>query len=200
MGGAGRVAIVCIAYNHGQWIEETLDSVRLQDYPDLQLIVVDNGSTDNTAERIRAWVAYSAGSLPVQTIYLTESQPYCQLFNRVISTLEGQFMIDLSGDDVLYPRHVSSSVSAMVANPGAAFSFSDATIMEHTGEESGYYKRDRSGVLTNVPDLEKLYVILISRSCTSSPAVRFDAAVLRQEGGYQAVLLYEEVDNSVRMP
>ena len=196
---AGCVTVVCIAYNHGQWIEETLDSVRLQDYPELQLIVVDNGSTDDTADKIREWVAQSAGSLDVQTIYHTESQPYCPLFNQVIASVDSQFLIDLSGDDVLCPQHLSVSVAALRANPEAAFSFSDATILEHSGTVNGYYKRDSSGMVTNNPDLENLYVTLIGRSCICSPTVVFDTAILKKEGGYDESLFYEDFDILIRL-
>jgi glycosyltransferase involved in cell wall biosynthesis len=197
--GAGRAVVVCIAYNHAEWIEETLESVRQQDYSNLQLIVVDNGSTDSTADKIRAWVAHSAGPLSVQTIYLTESQPYCRLFNRVIAPVECQFVIDLSGDDMLFPQHLSLSVNALRADPGAAFSFSDATIIDYTGAKSGFYERDKTGALINIPKLNDLYVTLISQSCVSSPTVVFDAPILKKEGGYDESLYYEDFDILVRL-
>ncbi len=199
MVASGRIAIICITYNHAQWIEETLDSVRLQDYRELQLIVVDNGSTDDTADKIRNWVAHFSGSLDVRTIFHTQSQPYCRLFNQVISAVDSQFLIDLSGDDVLYPQHVSTSIAALRASPEAAFSFSDATIMDYLGNVGRYYRRDHAGIATNIPDLKNLYTALISRSCISSPTLVFDAAILKKAGGYDESLFYEDFDILVRL-
>jgi glycosyltransferase involved in cell wall biosynthesis len=56
-----RISIVTPSYNQGQYIEETIRSILLQGYPDLEYIVIDGGSTDNSAEIIRRyepWLAY----------------------------------------------------------------------------------------------------------------------------------------------
>lgn len=196
---AGRVTVVCIAYNHGKWIGETLESVRLQDYPDVELIVVDNGSTDDTAAKIREWAAKTAGFLAVQTIFYGEPQPYCQLFNRVIAELSGQFLIDLSGDDVLYPQHLSASVAGLQRNPSAGFSFSNANLLAPSGAVNPYYRQASDGNLVNVPDLEDLYATLIRRSCICSPTVVFNASILRKEGGYDESLFYEDFDIQIRL-
>jgi glycosyltransferase involved in cell wall biosynthesis len=199
MRNAGCVAIICIAYNHEQWIETTLDSVRSQDYPDIQLLVVDNGSTDHTAEKIRNWVTRSAGSLSLSTRYLSESKPYCQLFNQILATVDCPYVIDLSGDDVLYPNHLSASVDTLMSRPGAAFSFSDANLTDSEGFVRPYYMRGQARGFTHVPDINNLYVTLIRRSCISSPTVVFDAAILKKEGGYDETLYYEDFDILIRL-
>ena len=56
-----RISIVTPSYNQGQFIEETIRSVLLQGYPNLEYIVMDGGSTDNSVEIVRnynSWLAY----------------------------------------------------------------------------------------------------------------------------------------------
>jgi len=47
------VSIICLSYNHRDFIAEAINSVLAQDYPNIELIVIDDGSTDGAAEIIR---------------------------------------------------------------------------------------------------------------------------------------------------
>ena len=196
---AGKVTIICLAYNHGQWIEETLESVRLQDYQARELIVVDNGSKDDTAEKIRNWVNQTSGHMSVQTIFKKEQQPYCMLFNEVLAQTDSQYVVDLSGDDVLYPDHLSLSIAQLQPDPTVAFVFSDAYILDSKAEVRSYYKRNHAGDLVSPIDTANLYVTLIQRSCICAPTIVFNAVILRREGGYDEALFYEDFDIMVRL-
>ncbi|MBN7811632.1 glycosyltransferase [Algoriphagus sp. H41] len=195
----GKVTVICIAYNHTEWIEETLESVRLQDYHAKELIVVDNGSKDDTAEKIRNWVNRSSGQLSVHAIFNEEMQPYCQLFNQILAKVDSQYLIDLSGDDVLYPEHLSASIRELQSEPKAAFVFSDAYILDHMGEVKSFYKRNHAGDLEEPIELGDLYVTLIQKSYICAPTVVFNASILRKEGGYDESLFYEDFDILVRL-
>lgn len=196
---AARVTVICIAYNHGQWIEQTLESVLAQDYYAKELIVVDNGSQDDTAEKIRNWVNQAPAAFSIQAIFNPHQQPYCQLFNEVMTKADSQFLVDLSGDDVLYPEHLSSSISRLQEDPKAAFVFSDAYILDHRGEVRSFYKRNHAGDLREPVDVNNIYVTLIRRSYICAPTVVFNAAILRKEGGYDESLFYEDFDILIRL-
>ncbi len=194
-----RVTIICIAFNHQDWIEETLESVIMQDHDVKELIIVDNGSEDETREIIKKWVNQSSGLLSVQPVYLNESQPYCQLFNDMLAKVNSQFVVDLSGDDVLYPDHLSCSLKVLRVHPTAAFVFSDAYILEPEGVVKTFYKRSISGELTEEIEMNRMYETLIQTNRICSPTIVFNAPILIREGGYDPSLFYEDFDIQLRL-
>lgn len=199
MNEAEKVTVICIAYNHELWIEETLESVKQQDYYAKELIVVDNGSTDSTAEVIRAWANQSAGYLPVHTYFYKEMQPYCRLFNEFLNKATGQYLVDLSGDDILYPEHLSISIRELRNAPFAAFVFSDAYILDEKSEVRTFYGRNSAGELKEEIELTNIYETLIRRNYICSPTMVFNTAILRKEGGYDESLYYEDFDIQIRL-
>lgn len=196
---ADRITVICIAYNHERWIEQTLESVLLQDYYSKELIVIDNGSTDETAEKIQNWIDNSSGKLSVQAFFHKETQPYCQLFNEILGKVQSNYLVDLSGDDVLYPDHLSSSIRVLRSSPQAAFVFSDAYILDEQGEVNTFYKRNAAGELTEEIELSNIYETLIQRNFICSPTVVFNTSILRKEGGYDESLYYEDFDIQIRL-
>jgi len=194
-----RVTVICIAFNHEKWIEETLESVRLQDYYSKELIIIDNGSTDNTPEIIRKWVSQRSGNMSVQTLFYGQEQPYCSLFNESLKTLASQYVVDLSGDDVLYPDHLFRSIEQLKRAPFAAFVFSDAYILSPEGEIKTFYKRDSAGELTEEIAQGELYETLIEHNYICSPTIVFNAKILEKEGGYDSKLYYEDFDIQLRL-
>ncbi|SFU17865.1 Glycosyl transferase family 2 [Algoriphagus locisalis] len=199
MGTTDGVTVVCIAYNHERWIEKALISVLLQDYQHKELIVVDNGSKDKSPEIIKQWVKNNSGQISVKAIYKHESEPYCQLFNEVLNQVESQFVVDLSGDDFLYGNHLSTSIANLKSVPDAGFVFSDVTVSDEDGKETSFYSQGDYKELKELTEENGMYEALIRRSYISAPSVVFNTETLKQIGGYDATLAYEDFDIQLRL-
>lgn len=196
---ANLVSVICIAFNHEKWIEKALESVFLQDYSSKELIIVDNGSSDQTAEIIRNWVKRHSEDLAVSAIYKSAAVPYCELFNEMLNLAKGEFVVDFSGDDFFYPHHLSASVERLSQVSDAAFVFSDATISDESGAKESYYKPNDVASLSSKVLAREFYQTLISRSYISSPTVVFRSQILKREGGYDDTLSYEDFDVQIRL-
>ncbi len=193
------VTIICITYNHQDWIEETLESVRMQDYYSKELIIVDNGSGDETVDVVKKWINQSSGGLSVRTFFHETSLPYCQVFNEALQHVNSQYVVDLAGDDLLYPEHLSLSIAQLKKAPFAAFVFSDAYIMEKDGMIQTFYKRRESGELVEKVETLGIYETLVRKNYICSPTIVFNAPLLMSEGGYDASLAYEDFDIQLRL-
>ncbi|MDF2157150.1 glycosyltransferase [Algoriphagus sp. CAU 1675] len=199
MKSSTKATIICIAFNHGDWIEETLESVRLQEYYDKELIIVDNGSADSTAEKIKNWLGRNELFFPVKTIFKDQPYPYCQLFNEVLFDTHSGYVVDLSGDDILYPEHLRKSIEELSKNREAAFVFSDAYILGENGVINTFYKRNSFQELEEDVEIGNLYYTLLRRNFICSPTMVFNAGILKKEGGYDPDLYYEDFDIQLRL-
>lgn len=196
---AGKVSVICIAFNHEDWIIEALESVKLQDYYNKELLIVDNGSSDTTGDKIKEWIAQQSTYLQVQTFYLDEPKPYCQLFNELLRQSTGMYVVDLSGDDVLYPDHLSLSIEELSRVQDAAFIFSDAHLLDDRGEVRTFYPRSDAGDLREEIELSNIYETMVRKNVICSATVVFNAAILKKEGGYDESLYYEDFDVQTRL-
>ena len=88
-----RISIVTPSYNQGQFIEETIRSVLLQRYPNLEYIIIDGGSTDNSVEVIKKYE-------PWLTYWVSEKdEGQCDAINKGFSKTSGEILAWLNSDD-----------------------------------------------------------------------------------------------------
>ncbi|MEN2281558.1 glycosyltransferase [Algoriphagus sp. SE2] len=199
MKSSGLVTIVCICYNHESWIQECLESVKLQDYPQKELIIIDNGSSDNSLRIIQKWVKENSGSLKLELVSHKEPQSYLKVFNDALRKSKSQYIVDLAGDDLLYPDHLSLSIARLKPSKDIAFVFSDAYILDEDRIVKTFYDRKSGGELKEEIELGKIYETLIQSYSICAPTIVFNRDILVREGGYDENLSYEDFDIQVRL-
>lgn len=93
------ISVIVPAYNAEQWIEECCESVFAQTYPNRELIVVDDGSSDHTWERLRNIAAAHENVITVRT----ENGGVCRARNIGLDMARGELVSFLDADDMLLP-------------------------------------------------------------------------------------------------
>jgi len=104
------VAVVIPAYNCAETIRRAIDSALDQDYPNKEIIVVDDGSTDNTRDIVAAY------PIPVRCIHQNNTGPDLAR-NRGIYSTSAEFIAFLDADDEWLPGRLSKSIQPMIDNP-----------------------------------------------------------------------------------
>ncbi|MFD2202761.1 glycosyltransferase family 2 protein [Shivajiella indica] len=193
------VSIVCTAYNHEDFIELVLDSVLAQNYPKLELILVDNGSTDQTKNIIENWFLKNRHKIPIFKIFRAESWGYCASFNNAFLQSSGKYFIDLSGDDVLEINHIKYSVAKLEAHPEAVVCFSDAYLKKSGDKLKTFYPRDKNGMLKIPVKQGDIYEELVSSHILLSVTMVVRSDTFKFIGMYDEGLNYEDFDIMVRM-
>ena len=102
-----KVSVVTPSYNQGRFIEETILSVISQDYPNLEYIIVDGGSTDNTMSIVKKYQSQIS-------YYISEpDNGQSDAINKGFSFSTGQILAWINSDDVYLPGAISAAVHAM---------------------------------------------------------------------------------------
>lgn len=150
------VSIVAPSYNHGRYIEACLDSIMFQDYANIELIIIDDASTDDSHERIQLFldnvetetVSYASGyDESTDCLKRTYHKRYPQsgrkivylknksnigstaTYNRGFKVATGKYCTFVATDDLIHPMFVSSLVKTLEST-GADFAYADMLIID----------------------------------------------------------------------
>jgi glycosyltransferase involved in cell wall biosynthesis len=161
------VTLVTPAYNQSEFLAETIDSVLAQDYPKLEYIVLDDGSTDATPDVLSRYdgrISHDRHSNIGQS----------RTLNRGWSMARGSLIGYLSSDDLLEPSAVSRLVTALQANPDAAVAYVDYKLIDAKSRSFREIKAEDF-------DARRLCVDLV---CQPGPGTLMRRKVFDQTGGW----------------
>ena len=183
------VSVICLCYNHARFVNEAIESVRRQTHAEVQLVVVDDASTDNSVQVIKESILDRP---EITFLPLSRNLGNCRAFNKGFAMSTGSFIIDLAADDVLMPNRVEAGLHAFASlGHGYGVHFSDAELIDEAGNHIGYHS-DRFPH-DSIPQGD-IYKDLISRYFINSPTMMMRRAVLEKLGGYDESLAYEDFD------
>jgi glycosyltransferase involved in cell wall biosynthesis len=169
------VSIVTPSMNQGAWLEECLRSVLGQDYPHIEYLVMDGGSTDGSLDILRgqdgrlAWQSGPDGG---------QSQALCTAYGR----MKGEILGWLNSDDVYLPGAVSQAVRALQANPALGMVYGNAEFIDTGGR--------LLGTTAHVSSVRDADTLLRLGDCIAQPAAFFRRAAYEAVGGLDPSLHY----------
>ena len=106
------VSIVIATFNAEKYILDLLDSVKKQTYENLELIIADDCSADNTQNIISDWVTENRGRFfRVELLFAKENQGTCKNYNQAMKRSNGEYIKLVDGDDILLPECIEMLVN-----------------------------------------------------------------------------------------
>ncbi|MEP5613297.1 MAG: glycosyltransferase [Cyclobacteriaceae bacterium] len=188
------VSVVCLSHNHNEFVEESIRSVLDQNYENVELIVVDDASTDGTKDKIEGLLRGRS----IKFISLTENIGNCKAFNIGFQQSSGEYIIDLAADDILLPNRIANGLKAFDSDL-VGVNFCDTYLIDRDGKVLGtHFKRDEKGILRVEIKDGDVYQTLISKFFVSAPTMMMRRQVLEDLGGYDENLSYEDFDFWIR--
>jgi len=193
------VTVICLCYNHAEFVEEALNSVINQTYKNIELIIADDYSTDNSVQVIKNWLK----TYPeIAFISNNKNLGNTTTFNKCLKLAKGNYIIDLAADDILLPETIEKQLrgfaTSVFKNVGIVYGnmeliSNDKRHLDFFLPVDSHHKR------INSQPLGDIYIGLLNGN-NSMGAV---ASMVKREvfdtlNGYDENLCYEDYDFWIR--
>lgn len=170
-----KVSVVIPTYNHARYLRFALDSVINQSYANLEVFVIDDGSTDGTAKLVKPYRS------KINYIY-KENGGTPSALNLGLSLATGKYIGWLSADDILMDEKVSKQVGQMESDPNLGFSYTSFVVIDANGKKqyevnSPYYS-----------DKQEMVTKLMEGCFINGSSVMMRSSALKQIGNFDESL------------
>lgn len=182
-----RVSICIPVYNLERYIAETLESVKAQTFQDYEAIIVDDGSTDGSAELIKPFLADPRFKYVHQ-----ENAGAAAARNTALRLARGEWFAFLDGDDIWLPDKLERQLRLVEEDPDVNFVYGNCTLFHEGGRERLHL---RPSALRDGDILEWLY----ADNRVSTLTVLARTRDLRELGGMADMRLVEDYDLWLRL-
>ncbi len=190
------VSIITPTYNHEKYLADCIESVLAQTYPNWEMIILNDGSSDRTAEIAATYrEADSRISLVNQ-----ENVGIFRLFetyNKGVDMAKGEYIAILEGDDCWFPQKLDKQVAALQNNPSAVLCWSMARCVNADKSQVYYTAPDRNAPDANFYHNEPVGSILnifLYRNCIPALTILIRRDGLKQIGGFKQLFNLPLVD------
>jgi glycosyltransferase involved in cell wall biosynthesis len=139
-----KISIITPSYNQGHLIRETIESVLKQNYPNLEYIVMDGGSTDDTVKVLKEYknkLSFISKKDKGQT----------DAINQGIKKSTGEIIMYLNSDDVMLPNTLNTVAEYFTKHPQAMWLTGDYFIIDEQGKKIQSFVANYKKVLRNFP-------------------------------------------------
>lgn len=136
------VSVIVITYNSSKYVLETLESIKVQTYQNIELIITDDCSKDNTIEICRKWIdknkEYFTNTQIVTSDHNTGVSANC---NRGYKAAKGEWIKAIAGDDALYPTAIKNYISFSLQHPEAQIIHANVHLFNNVLDQSHIIKK-----------------------------------------------------------
>lgn len=193
------VSVIALCYNHEKYLLETLDSIKNQTHKNIQLIIMDDCSSDNSVQKIQEWIKQNASNATF--IPHTKNQGICKTLNEALRHCRGKYLQVISCDDLLMPYKIKEQVAHLQkTDENVAMVFSDVHIM--SPEKPNFLENETLFQISKFnPNVLKknFFSTFIDGNYVQPLSCLYKKSVFEHIGYYDENLIYEDWDMFLRI-
>ncbi len=193
------VTVILSAYNHEEYVEECLKSIVEQTYSNLQILVYNDGSKDNTGKVIEDFIKNQDKKIE----YISkDNEGLCKTLNKGLDRAEGQYIAIIASDDIWLPNKIEEQVNFLENNQNIGLVFSDAYFIRgnaRTEEKYTQYKKGLSRHFEHSVQKRNLYEALLVENFVIAITVMVRKECFERVGQFDGSLKFEDYDMWLRI-
>ncbi|AMB87423.1 glycosyl transferase [Pseudomonas agarici] len=179
------VTVIIASYNHGRYIEKSILSVLGQTYPNIELLVVDDGSPDDSVERIRRLQAEHGFDFQVQP-----NQGLTKTLNGAIARAKGSLIVSFGSDDIMFPDRIAIQVAYMDGKPEVGICAGNIELIDGDGNLLPE-KRQRRDIPFRRLNFDEMFMDL--KPFPPAPTLMMRREALDKVGGFDPDIPLEDL-------
>lgn len=195
------VTIIVVSYNHERFILDCLESIKDQKYSDIELVLSDDCSTDNTFELAKNWCDENKDRFGNIIAYRNETNlGITANCNKGLSKASGRYIKLFASDDILFPNSISDLVEYLSDNPQHDLAYSNVIVVD----ENAHHPID-TAVYTKMfyknrcPEGSGLMDLLYKGNFISAPGVLMKRETYDKYGTYSEKYSFEDYEYWLRV-
>lgn len=203
------VSICTACYNHEKFLNDYFYSIIYQTYNNIELIIIDDCSTDNSVQVINNWFLNKDFKSRVKSFKFIQNDinmGICKSLNKLINLSNGKYIKFLASDDMMNPNFIEYGVDFFENNPNYLLFFSNGWIIDKNDKYSKtnmrFFKKffHRKDSLGNSPDFFVNFKQLMEETIIiPAPTVMFQKECFNKYGYFDESLFYEDYEYWLRV-
>lgn len=176
------VSVPMVTYNSSKTILETLESIKAQTYPNLELIISDDCSKDNTVEICREWLEKNGSRFTrTELLIVPQNTGVSANINRAEAACQGVWIKGIAGDDILLPNCVQDCMDYVAEHPDTIYLVGRMEGFGRTQEEvDEYMNRCFDYSFFDLSAEEQYQRLVFKGNCVPAPAVFYNVRRVRE--------------------
>ncbi|MEH7130274.1 glycosyltransferase [Neobacillus drentensis] len=191
----GLVSILVPSYNHSKYVEQCLNSIKEDSYRKKQLVIIDDGSKDNSIEIIKEWVEVNSVHFEYPIIFRHRpNKGITKTLNEMLDLATGEYVITLASDDFLINNSIENRVGCLEKRDDKFAVFSDCIIVDNDNRKTAdscleeFYNVNKVEFM----DEDTLALSLILKWCVPGPVLMMKKSIFDLIGKYDENSVVED--------